>query len=175
MDKSLETLAFLGRFQFTQVQPLPSPHKQCWTRVSRIFFRVSTLYRVGGGRTARKFRKGCTVLRGNREMTEKFEYCSTVPKTFVQDCLNPGFGKKVCFLHFSYPFWAFWRQVGYYMQEEWPLKLFCRQGNSQICHIGPIPLNWSRVQRKLVMHDLPCIAHSTRSQKHSVLSIFATN
>ena len=29
----------------------------CWTRVSRIFFRVSTLYRVGGGRTARKFRK----------------------------------------------------------------------------------------------------------------------
>ena len=27
----------------------------CWTRVSRIFFRVSTLYRVGGGRTARKF------------------------------------------------------------------------------------------------------------------------
>ena len=31
-------------------------------------FRVSTLYRVGGGRTARNFRKGCTVLRGNREM-----------------------------------------------------------------------------------------------------------
>ena len=34
------------------------------------FFRVSTLYRVGGGRTARKFRKRCTVLRGNREITE---------------------------------------------------------------------------------------------------------
>ena len=50
------------------------------------FFRVSTLYRVGGGRTARKFRKGCTVLRGNREMTEKYEYCSTVARTFVQDC-----------------------------------------------------------------------------------------
>ena len=28
----------------------------------------------------------CTVLRGNREMTEKYEYCSTVPRTFVQDC-----------------------------------------------------------------------------------------
>ena len=27
-------------------------------------------------------------------MTEKYEYCSTVPKTFVQDCLNPGFGEK---------------------------------------------------------------------------------
>ena len=71
MDKSLGTLLhFWGVFQFTQVQPLPSPHKQCWTRVSRIFFRVSTLYRVGGGRTARKFRKRCTVLRGNREITE---------------------------------------------------------------------------------------------------------
>ena len=47
------------------------------------FFRVSTLYRVRGGR---ELRKGCTVLRGNREMTEKYEYCSTVPRTFVQDC-----------------------------------------------------------------------------------------
>ena len=42
----------------------------CWMRVSGIFFRVSALYRVGGGRTARKFRKRCTVLRGNREITE---------------------------------------------------------------------------------------------------------
>ena len=50
------------------------------------FVRVSTLYRVGGGRTVRKFRKGCTVLWGNREMTEKYEYCSTVPRTFVHDC-----------------------------------------------------------------------------------------
>ena len=30
-------LHFWGIFQFTQVQPLPSPHKQCWTGVSRIF------------------------------------------------------------------------------------------------------------------------------------------
>ena len=36
----------------------------CWTPVSRIFFRVSTSYRVGEGRTATKFRKRCTVLRG---------------------------------------------------------------------------------------------------------------
>ena len=86
MDKSLGTLLhFWGVFRFTQVQPLPSRHKQCWTRVSRIFFRVSTLYRVGGGRTGRtgrNFRKGCTVLRGNREMTEKkwiLQYC---PKDF---------------------------------------------------------------------------------------------
>ena len=37
VDKSLGALAFLGVFQFTQVQPLPSTHKQCCTRVSRIF------------------------------------------------------------------------------------------------------------------------------------------
>ena len=38
VDKSLGTLFyFWGIFQFTQVQPLPSPHKQCWTHVSRIF------------------------------------------------------------------------------------------------------------------------------------------
>ena len=88
ISSSLRTLLrFWGVFQFTQVQPLPSPHKQCWTGVySRIFFWVSTLYRVGGGRTERKFRTGCTVLRGNREMTEKYEYCSIVPRTFVQDC-----------------------------------------------------------------------------------------
>ena len=80
MDKSLGTLLrFWGVFQFTQVQPLPSPHKQCWTRVSRIFFRVSTLYRVGEARTARKFRKRCTVLRGNRGITKILQYC---PKDF---------------------------------------------------------------------------------------------
>ena len=85
-QKSWNTFAFLGRFPIHTGPTLPSPHIQCWTRVSRIFFRVSTLYRVGGGRTARKFWKGCTALRGNRETRKKYEYCSTVPRTFVQDC-----------------------------------------------------------------------------------------
>ena len=71
MDKSLGTLLrFWGVFQFTQVQPPPHPTNN----VARVFiqnFFLSTLYRVGGVRTARQFRKGCTVLRGNREMTEK--------------------------------------------------------------------------------------------------------
>ena len=63
----------------------PSPHPT--NNVGRVypefFFRVSTLYRVGEGRTARKFGKRCSVLRGNRGITEK--HCSTVPRTFVQD------------------------------------------------------------------------------------------
>ena len=104
IGKSVGTLLHSwGIFQFTQAQPLPSPHKQCWKRVSGIFVRFLTLYRVWGregGRTARKFRKGWAVLRGNEEMTQKYKYCSTVPRTSVQDCLNSGFIWKVCFFLF---------------------------------------------------------------------------
>ena len=58
MDKSLGArLYFWGFFQFILVQPLPSPHKQCWTRVSRIFFRVSALHRVGEGELQENFEK----------------------------------------------------------------------------------------------------------------------
>ena len=68
------------------------------------FLRDSTLYRVGEEELQENFEKD-PLFRGNREMTEKYEYCGTVPRTFVQDCLNPGLGeKKVCFLHFSYAF-----------------------------------------------------------------------
>ena len=49
--KSLGTLLlFWGVFQFTQVQPLPSSHKQCWTRVFRSFseFQICIGWGVGG-------------------------------------------------------------------------------------------------------------------------------
>ena len=63
-QKSWDTFAFLGRFP---IHTGPTPPLTPQTMLN--FFRVSTLYRVGGGRTARKFRKGCTVLRG----TEKWQ------------------------------------------------------------------------------------------------------
>ena len=86
MDKSLGTLLrFWGVFQFTQVQPLPSPHKQCWTRVSRIFSEIQLCVGWGEGELHENFENDA-VLRGSREMTEKYAYCSTVPRTFVQDC-----------------------------------------------------------------------------------------
>ena len=57
MDKSLETLAFLGRFPI-HTGPTPPLTPQTMLDVCiQNFFRVSTLYRVGGGRTARKFQK----------------------------------------------------------------------------------------------------------------------
>ena len=94
MDKSLGTLLRSGAFSNShRSNPSPQPTNNVG-RVYSEFFRVLTLYRVGGGRSARKFRKWCNVLRGSREMTEKYAYCSTVPMTFVQDCLNPGFGGK---------------------------------------------------------------------------------
>ena len=92
--KSWDTFAFLGRFPIhIDLTPPLTPQTMLDTCIQN-FFRVSILYRVGGGRTVRNFRKECTVLRGNPEMTEKHGYCSTVPRTFVQDCQNPGFGGK---------------------------------------------------------------------------------
>ena len=85
-QKSWDTFVFLGRFPIHTGPTHPLTPQTMLDACIQNFFRVSTLYRVGGGRTARKFRKCCTVLRGNREMTEKCEYCSTVPRTFVQDC-----------------------------------------------------------------------------------------
>ena len=64
------------------------------------FLRYSTLYRVGEGELQENFEKD-PLFRGNREMTEKYEYCGTVPRTLVQDCLNSGFwGKKSVFYIF---------------------------------------------------------------------------
>ena len=63
MDKSLGTLLHVwGVSQFAQAQHLPSPHKQSLTRVSRIFFRVSILYRVGEGELQENFEKESDAL-----------------------------------------------------------------------------------------------------------------
>ena len=64
-QKSWDTFAFLGRFP---IHTGPTPPLTAQTMLDpciQKLFRVSTLYRAGGGRTAGKFRKRCTVLRGN--------------------------------------------------------------------------------------------------------------
>ena len=94
MDKSLKTLAFLGRFPIHTGPTAPLTPQTMLDLCVQNFFRVSTLYGVGGGRTARKFRKGCTFLRENREMTEKYEYCST-----IQGLLSRIVGKTKRRLH----------------------------------------------------------------------------
>ena len=74
---SWDTFAFLRRFPIHTSPTPPLTPQTMLDACIQNFFRVSTLYRVGGGRpgrTGRNFRKGCTVLRGNREMTDKYEY-----------------------------------------------------------------------------------------------------
>ena len=85
VQKSWDTFAFLGRFPIHTGPTPPLTPQTMLDACVQNFFRVSTLYRVGEGRTLRKFRKGCTVLRTNRQMSERFEDRSTVPRTFAQD------------------------------------------------------------------------------------------
>ena len=94
MDKSLGTLLrFWGVFQFTQVQPFHSPYKQCWTRVSRTFSEFQLCIEWEEGGLKENFEKNAlfqdgllAVFRGSREMIEKYEYRSIVPRIFVQNC-----------------------------------------------------------------------------------------
>ena len=81
--KVLGHFAFQGRFP---IHPGPTPPLTPQTMLDACiqnFFPSFNFVSGGGGRTARKFRKRCTVLRGNGGITEK--YCSTLPRTFVQD------------------------------------------------------------------------------------------
>ena len=91
-QKSWDTLAFLGGFPIHR-GPTP-PLTNNVGLMNPEFFSEFQLYRVGGGRTARKFLKGCTILWGNRETTEKYEYCSTVPRTFVHAGVSLSIGDR---------------------------------------------------------------------------------
>ena len=68
MDKSVGTLLhFLGVFCFAKAQPLPSPHKQSWTRVSRIFSEFQLCYRLGEGELQKKFEKDARFYEGTQK------------------------------------------------------------------------------------------------------------
>ena len=56
-QRSWDTFAFLGRFPIHTGPTPPLTPQTMLDACIQNFFRVSTLYRVGGGRTARKFRK----------------------------------------------------------------------------------------------------------------------
>ena len=78
MDKSLGTLLrFWGVFQSTQVQPLPSPHKQCCTRVHSEFFPFNFVW--GGGS----------------------ENCKTIPKRMHCFKREPRNDRKIGILQYS--------------------------------------------------------------------------
>ena len=94
-QKSWDTFVFLGVFQFTQAQPLPSPHKQCWTRVSRTFSGFQ--HRIGWGEREQqeKFEKDTLLY---EETQNERKICITVPRTFVHYC---SFDKAAKLFHIS--------------------------------------------------------------------------
>ena len=68
MDKSLGTLLhFWGVFQFTQAQALPSPHKQCWTRVSTFFSEFQLSLGWGEGELQENFQKDAPFYEGTQK------------------------------------------------------------------------------------------------------------
>ena len=137
----------------------PFTPQTMWDACIQNFFRVSTLYRVGEGRTARKFREGCMLKREPRNNRKIWILC---PNDFCPGLSEFWFGgKKSVFFIFPMLFRHFGDR----------LVITCNNND----HTGPIPLNWSWVQRKLVWHDVLSITYRTWSQKHSVLSIFTTN
>ena len=71
MDKSASLgtlLHFWGVFEFTQVQPLPSPQKQCWTRVPRIFSEFQLCIGWGEGELQENFEKDALLKEGTENM-----------------------------------------------------------------------------------------------------------
>ena len=61
--------------------PSPHPTNNVGRVYPELFFEFQLCVGVGGKRNARDVRKGCIVLRaGTEEMTERYEYCSTVQR-----------------------------------------------------------------------------------------------
>ena len=89
-QKSWDTFAFLGRFPIHTGPTPPLTPQTMLDACIQNFFQVSTLYRVGEGRTAT----------GNPEVTENCEYLSTVLRTFVHDCNdNTATLTQTCLCH----------------------------------------------------------------------------
>ena len=68
-QKSWDTFAFLGRFLFHKgpTPPGPSPHKQSWTCVSRIFSEFQLCYRLGEGELQENFEKDARFYEGTHK------------------------------------------------------------------------------------------------------------
>lgn len=108
--------AFLKSYM-TNLCPSPLPEPQ--TRLDgciQNFSGISTLYRVGGGRTTRFFWKvNCTVLWQHPQITENHKYCIADPRTFFLDCrfcYSWEFHewKFICFIFIHFFFFFFCHQ-----------------------------------------------------------------
>ena len=106
-QKAWDTFAFLGCFPVhTGPTPPLTPQTMldaCIQNFSECQLCIGWGNGRGGGwmENCKKISKRMHCLTGKGELTEKYECCSTVPRTFVQDRLNPGFwGEKSVFFFF---------------------------------------------------------------------------
>ena len=86
MDKSLGTLLHLwSYFQFTHTQPLPPPHKQRWTRLSRMFSEFQHCVGWGKKEVQEKFEKDTLFNEGTQKL----------PKILNTALLSHGFLSRI--------------------------------------------------------------------------------
>ena len=94
MDKSLGTLLHFWAFPIhTGPNPPLTPQTMLDACIHN-FLRVSTLYMVGEGKLQENLEKYALFYDGPR-MTEKYEYCITVPRTFVHECRLTLFSSRL--------------------------------------------------------------------------------
>ena len=105
MDKRLGTLLLSwGVFHvFSYAQPLPSPHKQRWTRVSRIFSECQLCLGWREGELKENVGKDALFYEVTQKLQKIMNTAFLSPRTFVHDC-SCGDRYKV----FSFFFFRYW-------------------------------------------------------------------
>ena len=98
MDKSPRTLLrFWAVSNPRRSNPFPSHHKQCWTRVSRIFseFQLCIKWRRGGGELQENF-----CFKGEQRNDRKIWILQHCPKDFCPGLSESWFWEKSLFSSF---------------------------------------------------------------------------
>ena len=129
MDKSLGTLLhFWGIFQFTHAQPLASPRKHWWTRVSRIFSEFQLCIGWGEGELQKISKRIHCFMREHRYY-RKLWILHSYPKDFC-----PGLvGCLFLFVFFTEFFSMFLSYLSCW-GNTFSLSEWCLHMNASKCH-----------------------------------------
>ena len=119
MDKSLGTLLLSwGVFHvFLYAQPLPSPHKQRWTRVSRIFSECQLCLGWREGELKENVGKDALFYEVTQKLQKIMNTAFLSPRTFVHDC-SCGDRYKV----FSFLFLGIGDRLLWQRSQRWDIK-----------------------------------------------------
>ena len=103
MDKRLGTLLLSWGVShvFSYAQPLPSPHKQRWTRVSRIFSECQLCLGWREGELKENVGKDALFYEVTQKLQKIMNTAFLSPRTFVHDCSCGDRYKVFSFLFFK--------------------------------------------------------------------------